>query len=990
MRLNIVFCTLTCLIVCVHLCCAQQYFFARYTPKNGLVNNRARTLYQDSKGRLYVCTFGGLSVYDGARFINYTTEEGLITSLVNDIVEMGEDSLWVIPNGPGLHALVHGMLRNIPTADHFYPVINKLIHGSDGYYYALADQGFFRWEGNRFVRIPMPASAGNQSGLNLIQGVEWNRRLFLISQAYSDTQPRPATLLIYDLDTRRWLVVPNTSVFYFAAVTPAHTILLATGEGVRAVDTFALQNGILRLLPPAFPYSKAEHLISSCLYFDRSGDFWLVCGKEVNRIDGKGKRQIFSDNNGLPPGEIFSIMQDRENNMWFTNEQNGLVKLVSHQVEYYTQPAPGFTMTDISTRESSDSVWFYDSHNKSLLLIRGNTEKIYRALGAVPRADRFVIGRSSYIITGKAIYALVFLPGQRYRTSLLFSDTTIVDGNACTDRKGDLILSSYQLTVVVNGKVIQHPLDDLADQAAVDKYNRIWVMTRTNELSVYRIADSGSGPYLERLCRYSRLLPGICPLPDISPRSLAIDGDGHLWVGTRDHGLYCLFFNDLRLLSYRQITVDDGLDENFVVNLLCDADNSIWICTPTGLDKLRFVNGRFTIEDITPCNDVYQRILKVLPSSHGIHWARTLEGFMKIFPSGGEKREYIPPVLFSKVLVGGEAVSAYSQQPLSLPYDRNTLSFYIGTPTFVEESKTRYSYLLEGSRDPVWSQPSVESVLNFVNLPPGSYTLRVLAQFPTGLYPEQSAAYRFVIARPLWQTWWFRSVALLVLAGAVLVSIRGYTRRKLDIQRVALEKKQAIEKERTRIATDMHDDLGAGLSRIKFLSETIGIKKQQQLPIEDEITGIQAYSHEMIDKMGEIVWALNEKNDSLSDLLAYTRSYAAEYLMQAGIRCTVEVPGEFPSRFVSGEFRRNVYLTVKEALHNIVKHAVAAKVHIRMEAGGELVITIEDDGIGFDGDQIRPFSNGLYNMQKRTADIGGILLIRSSSLGTTVRLSVPL
>jgi hypothetical protein len=168
MRLHSFFITLTGLLACVHISYAQQYFFARYTPKNGLVNNRARTLYQDSKGRLYICTYGGLSVYDGARFINYTTEDGLTTSLVNDIVEMGDDSLWVIPNGPGLHALVHGILRNITTADHFYPVINQLLRGSDGYYYALADEGFFRWEWDRFIRISLPESVGKGSGLNLL------------------------------------------------------------------------------------------------------------------------------------------------------------------------------------------------------------------------------------------------------------------------------------------------------------------------------------------------------------------------------------------------------------------------------------------------------------------------------------------------------------------------------------------------------------------------------------------------------------------------------------------------------------------------------------------------------------------------------------------------------------------------------------------------------------------------------------------------------
>src|SRR5689334_22154348 len=173
----------------------------------------------------------------------------------------------------------------------------------------------------------------------------------------------------------------------------------------------------------------------------------------------------------------------------------------------------------------------------------------------------------------------------------------------------------------------------------------------------------------------------------------------------------------------------------------------------------------------------------------------------------------------------------------------------------------------------------------------------------------------------------------------------------------------------------MHDDLGAGLSRIKFLSETIGIKKQQQQPIEEEISKLREYSHEMIDKMGEIVWALNEKNDSLSDLLSYTRSYTVEYLSQNGIHCTVQLPESLPTGFVSGEIRRNIFLTVKEALHNIVKHSQADNVSIDVKHGKDLVIAIKDDGIGFEERNIRAFSNGLSNMKKRMNDIGGILEI---------------
>ena len=186
----------------------------------------------------------------------------------------------------------------------------------------------------------------------------------------------------------------------------------------------------------------------------------------------------------------------------------------------------------------------------------------------------------------------------------------------------------------------------------------------------------------------------------------------------------------------------------------------------------------------------------------------------------------------------------------------------------------------------------------------------------------------------------------------------------------------------------MHDDLGAGLSRIKFLSETIGIKKQQQQPIEEEITKIRQYSHEMIDKMGEIVWALNEKNDSLSDLLSYTRSYAVEYLSQNGILSTVSLPEYLSSAFVSGEFRRNIFLAVKEILHNVVKHSQATHVNIIIQINPELEIRIQDDGTGFDKATVRRYSNGLSNIEKRMKDIGGSVEIQATE-GTTVLLRAP-
>jgi len=187
----------------------------------------------------------------------------------------------------------------------------------------------------------------------------------------------------------------------------------------------------------------------------------------------------------------------------------------------------------------------------------------------------------------------------------------------------------------------------------------------------------------------------------------------------------------------------------------------------------------------------------------------------------------------------------------------------------------------------------------------------------------------------------------------------------------------------------MHDDLGAGLSRIKFLSETIGMKKQQHLPIEEEISSIRTYSHEMIDKMGEIVWALNEKNDTLNDLLSYTRSYAVEYLEENGIKCIVEEPENLPQNYVNSEFRRNIYLTVKETLHNIVKHAQASEVLIKIDIADWLRIQIKDNGNGIASSQFISSGNGLLNMKSRIEELKGHFDIVNRN-GTMVDILVPL
>lgn len=202
-----------------------------------------------------------------------------------------------------------------------------------------------------------------------------------------------------------------------------------------------------------------------------------------------------------------------------------------------------------------------------------------------------------------------------------------------------------------------------------------------------------------------------------------------------------------------------------------------------------------------------------------------------------------------------------------------------------------------------------------------------------------------------------------------------------------LQQKMALEKERTRIASDMHDDLGAGLTRIKFIAEDIS-EKTGDIALRKEMEKLKVSSIELVENMSEIIWAMNEKNNTLEDLLFYLRSYSVDYCNENNLACQFILPEDIPQKTIGGQVRRNIFLVLKESLHNIVKHAGAKKVIIDLQVKQKIVLTIADDGSGF-----QPASpqqgNGLLNMEQRAGSLHGKLWI-SHVDGTAVHLEVPL
>jgi len=240
---------------------------------------------------------------------------------------------------------------------------------------------------------------------------------------------------------------------------------------------------------------------------------------------------------------------------------------------------------------------------------------------------------------------------------------------------------------------------------------------------------------------------------------------------------------------------------------------------------------------------------------------------------------------------------------------------------------------------------------------------------------------------------------IIALFTILILSVRSY-RHKQNLHRQSLltlqrehevstlkEKMQAREEERDRIGREMHDDIGSALTTILYLSDDLKAKsKEEDNKIADKIATIAT---SVVDKMNEIIWSMNCQYDTLDNLIAYTREHAVEFLQNHCLLYHFDFPETLPDVHVSGEQRRNIYLVIKESLHNIVKHSCASEVNISFQLNSGLRVCIHDNGKGFEISSQRRFGNGLKNMQQRMESIGGSFEIENAK-GTTIHLYCPL
>jgi signal transduction histidine kinase len=227
----------------------------------------------------------------------------------------------------------------------------------------------------------------------------------------------------------------------------------------------------------------------------------------------------------------------------------------------------------------------------------------------------------------------------------------------------------------------------------------------------------------------------------------------------------------------------------------------------------------------------------------------------------------------------------------------------------------------------------------------------------------------------------------------IVERVKERERLKLENERKEFEKQMAVvtamQGERDRISADMHDELGSGVTAIRLMSEILKTKmKHQSIP---ELDKISSSANELLGKMNTIIWTMKSSNDTVESLVAYIRAHAIEYFDSTPIDCTVKLPALIPQADISGEKRRNIFLSVKESLNNAMKHSQATHLHIDISTkDNSLIIRVSDNGVGIDTEQLRRFGNGLSNMRRRMENIGGSFLIESNEEQCTVTFQAPL
>ncbi len=978
---------------------AQQYNFQIFNYEQGLTSNDVVKIIQDKRGHLWFATMGGgIYRFNGRNFKNYTEKDGLGDNNVGSIVELSDGRLMILCLN--CISIYDGKrFTNFTSKDGLElpgQWASTAIDNKGRLWIALwnADETrqLLYFDNNRFhdvtpsypfLNVPetMLLSVSRNYNGNIV--VNTKCKLYEIK----DTILHESTLNAKPGLVGKWL-----NLIYTSADSTEYFVTFDKASQEKVI--FSYKKGRTTLLDVP---GNIYYWFFSGICEDNKHNLWIPSLMGVWRVNKEGRSFLFNENNGLPIDVVFSVALDNENNIWLSARGLGAVQFMGEQfITINEKDGLHSSRIYFNFKDSHGNIWFSTSVDQ-VCRYDGSVIKIFSVPEGIETLGYFETNDGKVVVlTTKGMFSALHPDGPQLNSEfgikkdltprLAYNDGTniwfVIDNSTLIKYDG-------------NGITI-YDTDDFGketgtiDHIVRDTNNIIWFATNAG----YMKYDGEHFVYTK--------YPENC----ISPDDIVVDKRNRVWIAVYG-GLIKIDETGPHLYSSKQ-----GLSSDYYLALSVAPDGKIFAGFSSGFDIISFKSDG-TIASVKLFNQEDGFSASMLGSQNinidsvGNLWFGTMQGLIRF--NQNEVRSTLKPLatyitgirLFYKEVNWEseiykpfcDSVSSWFQMPvnLCLPYNQNHLTFGFEGICFSNPDAVWYQWKLEGLEND-WSPITEETKAEYSNLSPGKYTFMVKSCNNDGIWNDKPAEFHFIINPPFWRTWWFITLALIIITGILAAIIRLIMYRKYRKKINELARLQEIEKIRTTLSKDIHDGAGASLSKIALLSESLKAEINGSANSLKKLNQISGLSRRVIDDFREIIWSTNPRYDNMAALMAYSRNYCNDLFENSGIECCLDFSDNGNDIYISPLKRQSFFLILKEAVHNVIKHSAATRCDVEIKVSPNNVsLKVGDNGKGFDKTQTGTFSNGLSNMNKRANACQGKFEIKSvPENGTTVLLDIPL
>ena len=970
-----------------------EYTLREWHEQDGLPSDEMTGVLQDAQGFLWVASSGGLARFDGAAFEPSLVPSGGYTrglALVS-AGPSGKADTFALPgnlpapaNHPGYYLLRDGAFAFQAEPGLGGKTVQVIFSAADGSRWLGGDDGtVLRRSGTESLLFDAPADlvgkkntpsfATDKDGqIWILRGNHLGRfhNGPLMDISFPKAEPE---LRIASSATGGIWMITRTTLWRWNGTAPEEVLRLPDLRGAHFVQT-ALEDsrgylwvgtrsqGLCRItgkeiLPVP---TSSENIISLCE--DSEGNLWAATnGGGLNRLRAKA-HELIDQSNGLKDNFSHTVAEDAAGSVWLANRDGGMVRITNGEIDRVSTRAGWRQFSAMSVYPAADGkVWMTGGIG------------IFRTEATAPeKAERI-----APLINLRSVRATFVARNGDYWLA--------VDPDRLA-RWRDGQLTTFGPGEGFEGREVR--------AFAEDEQGRLWVGAADGRL--FR----ANGEHFERV-----------PFPGAekcgSLQVIRFETDGTILIGTTRRGVVAFPAGDIS--RARSLDSVHGLPGNNISQILHDDYDRMWFASRTGVfwvhgSHLReYIAGRaenvhavvLGKDDDLPylsCLGLFQPA--AWKAHDGTLWFATRRGVLRTDPAlVNSSSSAPPPVALASITC--DSRSRPLAPVLEIGSDVRKTQIRLSALNLSAPESVQVRYRLDGF-DSDWLVLDHARLVTYPRLPAGTYLLNTMASNGSGTWSSQPGLLTIVVTPPWWQRPWAQLAGVLGLAVLVGVVVRRRSHRRLQLRLEHSESARLIERERTRIARNIHDDLGASLTRISLLTQAAQEVSGAHSPM---IEKIYEATRSITRSLDEIVWAINPQQDHTESLVYYLGNFAQSFLGAAGIRCRLESPEVLPDAPLTSQVRHHLFLGCKEALNNLVKHSRASEVTIRISVDQEILsIAIADNGRGISApnhvsaNPLRAAPGfGLDNLQQRMADINGTcVIIASPTGGTTVTFTVPL